>query len=144
MRIVLVRAPDTGKAKFAEQLNNKYRIPWTRSPNYFLENLYLDIPAIGFMADYRTELLLASERACGMSLEKNMVFTHSVLDNLAYATTIISLNITSKIISDQWFSCYTIFTNLFHDSFQHDLVIRFPYKGDDEMMITLENNLNFF
>jgi hypothetical protein len=40
---------------------------------------------VGFLADYRDELHLAVTRARKPSRDLNLIFTHSLLDNLAYA-----------------------------------------------------------
>jgi len=148
MRIVLVGAPDSGKNDFwVKELSNYIKL----YPSAPVEDLMVDFfpkssahrPAIGPLTDYRTELLLASYRANEMVLQDNRIFTHSPLDNIAYAMTIVAFQVENETVSSQWIGCFDFFPILFQDSWKSDLTIYLPYEGDDIFYQKVDENLKF-
>ena len=123
--IFIVGAPDTGKDQIAQALVERftdlsYRVEWPEKDGY----------ALGATADYRIELRLALER----SLERPSgatIYTHSVLDNLAYLTFAISryqLGTVSHETMQRTILAWTITGLILMDSFKHDHV--FLLQGD--------------
>lgn len=79
---VFVGAPGTNKRRFSNEL----------AADYFTEKLavqsesYPSYAPLGFSADYRIELKIAADRATRLgSTEKPMLYTHSLIDSLAYS-----------------------------------------------------------
>ena len=147
MRIVLFGPEDCGKKAFAKSLKRRYpSLSIAPGPEDFYNKIFPNkekMPALGFLSDYRSEILLASYRACHMVKNDNMIYTHSVLDNLAYALSIVSLKIQNDTIDEQWTEAFKWMPYLVRDSLMADLVITFNKKEDDELLSLFNQNLKF-
>lgn len=140
MRIVIIGPPDSGKRELAKKLKKKYKgISLSDSPEDFYISLFKSeekAPAVGFLSDYRSELFLASYRACDMMMNDDKIFTHTVLDSMSYILTILSIKIQNESLTNEWADCFTFFPSLIRDSFKSDVVIRMPYVVDEDNDLT--------
>jgi hypothetical protein len=147
MRIVLLGPEDCGKKAFAKSLKRRYSsLSIAPGPEDFFNKLFVKedkIPALGYLSDYRSELLLATYRACEMVKNDNTIYTHSVLDNFIYAMSISSFRISHETIDDQWIECFRWFPYLIQDSFMSDIVVKFEKEDDGELSELFSKNIDF-
>jgi hypothetical protein len=136
-KIILVGKPGRGKSLAA-----------TRWPDYKLyEAQHVNNYALGELADYRLELLLATERMLLHLNDQDIVMTTSLVDSVAYPLTrIVGMSNSGSVSAmelDRW-TC-TVATNLliFRDSFESTKVYTLfdePAKTGD-FYDDLEDNL---
>jgi hypothetical protein len=88
-RFIIAGAPGAGKRELANQLLDKYPGEFVHQRESFI---YYGNFAVGTMADYRVELKIATDRIftdwrdTDLMWSKSMLYTHTLLDSLAYAT----------------------------------------------------------
>ena len=142
LRYYLVGAPDSGKSVVTEKLSTKLEIPGTSGwfPGGISEEY-----AEGLSADYRVELWIAAGRA--MYNYGNMIFTHSLLDSLAYASVRCSaaLQAAGGDLSPQsvrWLTTLGAISRMAHDWKKDDaLFLYLPYSGNDDDSQALDDTL---
>lgn len=126
--LFLVGAPGTNKAQIAQALLARFIPKLAMKDEHLDETTY----ALGSVADYRVELKLALER----SLERPSgatIYTHSVLDNLAYLTFAISryqMGTVSQETAQRAVLAWTLAGLILTDSFKHDHVFFLQGKFD--------------
>ena len=89
----------------------------------------------GFLADYRVELMLATQRACKKANDDNVIFTHSLVDSTAYA----ALRLSGLLNEDpnspnlpMWGVTFDACLGMLIDGWKSDVTLFVPYKGEDE------------
>jgi len=128
--LYLVGAPGTKKDEIARALEERF----PNNLTYKTENLENTPYALGSVADYRIELKLALER----SLEKPSgatLYTHSVLDNLAYLSFAISryqMGTVGEETVQRAVLAWTLTGLILTDSFKNDHVFLLQGKFDPE------------
>lgn len=129
MIITIVGAPDTGKGDVALKLNESLSIPATSG------RLLGDEILVGPLADYRTELWLAADRAI-YDRTKDRIFWHSLIDSMAYVSVrlagIINVDPTNQLTITRWTMTFDMVLLMTQDGYKSDHTLYLPYKGDDE------------
>jgi hypothetical protein len=138
MKYIIVGAPGTGKEDIAMKLQKETNLGATSG--WFPGG---EIP-IGFLADYRTELYLASSRA--ISTTEDIILWHSLIDSVAYAslrlTGLINFDSTNQQEMGRWGIVFDACLSMLTDGYNSDLTLYVPYKGDDQDSKDLDEALN--
>lgn len=119
MRIVLAGADGSGKRELVRELNKLFPEFDVSEPD--TEAIYAPW-AVGSLADYRTELMIATERAAVMA-GTNILFTHSLLDSVVYASVRLMLMPQNNVLNlSRWYHTQIVITHMLRDSWKSDLV----------------------
>jgi hypothetical protein len=149
MNIVFVGAPGSYKWEVSTGLfeaMNKDDIEFYRLTQ---DPVLKQVPqATGSLADYREELLLASQRATYGPIinEERTIFTHSLIDSFAYATVRYKFMAEMDSASDDtifsWWLTVNTIGRIFRDTFKADKVYRVVNLTPSEL--GHENNNAYF
>lgn len=129
MRIFIVGPPDSGKRELAFKIREKFpEFKITKDPELFLADVFGDldfVPALHNVSDYRSELLLASYRACANLTKEPTIFTHSLFDSVAHAT----VNLANEFdnqgpLIEEWSATYVLMPYFIENTFTADLYIK--------------------
>lgn len=128
MRIILVGAPGSGKAKAVEAV---LAVDTVEVVGDFDElSMAYDVQ-IGDLADYRTEIALAGDRALQGS--RDGFFTYSLLDSVAHIAVrlnrILRTEAASQDAKTRWLLTAHLVTTMLVDTFKADHVLYLP--GND-------------
>jgi len=149
MRIILVGAPNSGKEDLAIELADLLsidKLTFRRIKEG--HTMILDEPlAYGLDADYRTETLVAIERTFDMQRKDSCVFTHSLIDSVAYSALRLQRMLDWGGVRDEtlmtWACTAQQNGNLLRDSFRHDFVFfltkDYDTKKEKEQIILQES-----
>lgn len=117
---VLVGASGTNKRKIANEL----------AADHFTEKLAVQnevfpaYAALGFHADYRVELRLASERATRLTgVDMPTLYTHSLIDSLAYGLARVELQVEAGITDEKWALTTALVGTMLTDTFKADEIL---------------------
>jgi hypothetical protein len=144
MRVVLVGSPDSGKSSVAKHLIQENLVQKSLGhPSEILEP-YTEV-AVGELADYRVETLLTARRAF-LQAEEDVVFTHTSVDNVAYAaqraSTLLSID-EGSVEATIAAVVLRLSTDILLDSFRGDIVIFLTGNDGTEYGQDLENMLEY-
>jgi hypothetical protein len=131
----LVGAPDTGKEQVALSLRAFLNEGECEDCfDYDPKRLTLAHEQGGYLTDYRSELLIAANRATAPA-DRNLVLTHSLIDSVAY----VGLQVKALLEEDdtnpdviRWGTTFNACLQMLVDSKQPDRVLYLPYEGDDD------------
>lgn len=97
--------------------------------------------ALGLLADYRAELLLASRRATVLhSAERATLYTHSLADSLAYSMARVDTQqkhgVGSPTTRATWVLTMAIISDMFRDTFKADEIffLSADFDPDEQQM----------
>lgn len=84
--------------------------------------------ALGLLSDYRTELKIAADRATHLhSTDKPVLYTHSLVDSLAYALARIEIQVNAGVGSERtretWVLTMAVIGVMLRDTFKADETI---------------------
>lgn len=149
--ITVVGAPGIGKRKIANELAADY---FTGELAVNEANPYVSGVALGLHADYRTELKIAADRATLLhSTEMPVLYTHSLIDSLAYALTRVDTQVTygagSESQRETWALTMGIIGLMLRDTFKADetIFLRAEFEADsdqDKLQEVLESVLEIY
>lgn len=135
MKTIIVGAPGTNKQKIAKRLWDFYDEDYLIDPDYNHDFFDLDERTFGFLVDYREELLLAAFRSTRDD-SGNMIYTHSLIDSMAYSTLRLSDSLNSATVSQieiaRWGVTFDAILSMLTDGFKADQVLYISYRGDDQ------------
>ena len=125
MKYVIVGAPGTGKEEVGRKL-------WVKTD---IEPVNVKTDDIGFLADYREELSLATSRALFPGDDPSIQY-HSLIDSVSYA----ALRLTGLLNYDRenqeeiarWAVVFDACVIMLNDGYDADTTLYIPYKGDDQ------------
>jgi hypothetical protein len=144
MRVVLVGAPDSGKNSVAQELIKQNLVQKSLGHPVEILDPYLEV-AVGELADYRVEVLLAARRAF-LQAEEDVVFTHTSVDNIAYAaqraSTLLHIDEGSPEAATAA-AVLKLVADMFIDSFRGDVIIFLTGNDGTEYGQELENLLEY-
>lgn len=127
MKYVIVGAPGTGKRKVAEKLEAHLK---DSLAIHFIDQ----DPDLGFLADYREELLLAAQRATYSS--SDLIFYHSLIDSMSYTslrlTGLMNHDPTNQSEIGRWSIVFDACLSMIVDGYKADKTLYIPYQGDDQ------------
>lgn len=130
---ILVGAPGTNKSAIAEKLAKELDGDLTIHRDELLDSKY----ALGITADYRIELMLATSRIFEKP-DRPTIYTHSLLDNLAYVSFALARYNYSPGVSSEQVDRMVLLTGviglMLHDSFSYDHVffLQKEFDPDDD------------
>lgn len=134
MRVLLVGAPGSLKNETWRYLQNDYKY-WGYNINLPDVLGSSEAPALGALADYRTELLIAAHRAHVRDYKDVEVYLNSLIDSLAYATVRLAYNVADPISDEQTerlLLTEMVIGAFVRDTLSYDLVFLFPgYDGEE-------------
>lgn len=140
MRVVLVGAPGSGKTELVEALRDRFMV--VRDPTLKISSSY----ALGQLADYRVELLVAAQRAhLDPPRKKRQLCCHSLIDSLTYSAVRVAnmvkyVNVDEQTLERWWLTAYMI-SALFLDTFTADHVFFLPGHDNTSWSEQIENTL---
>jgi hypothetical protein len=147
MRIVLVGAPNSGKSRLASVLTQKNQSMKRSAPPQDLDKIMGKELAYGMFTDYRVELKLAVDRALEMERLDHAVYTHSLIDSLAYTARrlnrIANHGGISEDLAVSWVNVLELVSSLAIDSFRSDFIF-FVQGGNVEQYEALREVLDAF
>lgn len=121
MIVTLAGGPDSGKTKLAELIARE-----TGGASISGLPALIGDAAVGSMADYRTELLIASYRAHLRKERVPVIQRTSLLDSMAYVMMrlagMLDRQSTPDDETERWLLSLSVVTTLMRDSFESDLV----------------------
>lgn len=124
----LVGAPGTRKTEIAEAVAERFdnKLAFNDAP------VTVGQYAVGSFADYRVELKLALNRVLEKPQTQPTIYTHSILDNLAYITSTIARYADHKAVTfdtlERSILTMTMIGTVVTDTFEYDHI--FLLKGD--------------
>lgn len=128
-KIYILGAPETGKRKLADSLMDRFP---ERLIHQSEQTIYGDSSgsyAVGSLADYRIEMKIASDRATlpkYFHTPKTILYTHSLLDSLIYATLkferIAAHDTIDQYNYDKSVMVMTLIASFIRDTFEYDHV----------------------
>jgi hypothetical protein len=137
MTYTIVGAPGSGKRDVAEKLRAFLNEGECADSCFYIvpDEVERNPDDYGFLADYRSELYLASGRATFRSIHQNIIFTHSLIDNVVYTAMRVSdmnnidpTNPRLLMLGVTFDACL----GMLIDGRQSDVTLYLPYKGEDE------------
>lgn len=106
-----------------------------------------DEPALGIIADYRSELHLAIDRALKQlkKYDSDVLYSGSLLDSVAYAATnvwqMVNNGSASEAEQHRWNLTLHMVGCILRDSYVSDLTIFLPTDSEDEYDQAIENSI---
>lgn len=139
----LIGAPGTDKERIANDL--RCFLNEGECENCFKIVVEPEREDLGFLADYRSEIHLATTRAINtVGKDQNLIAKHSLLDSVAY----VGLHVKDLLEEDQnnqdairWMSVFNVALQMLIDGKQPDRRLYIPYEGEDQNSIDLDEAL---
>jgi len=138
VRVALVGVSGAGKRNYADQIRELIpHLDISTQPQPWHDE------ALGALADYRVELRLAIQRAYASLNLDHIIFTHTLVDSLAYVhirqRNVIEGNDDQRL---RWAITGETVGLLFGDSFSADFVFYLPPTTDDPWTLDLDRALH--
>lgn len=149
MIYIIAGAPGTNKQQVADKLRDFLNEGECADTCYEVVEDMTARHDFTFLSDYREDLLLSAHRATRLVRDRNLIFTHTLLDSLAYA----GVHVQDLFKNDQanapdiarWSIVFDASLQMLVDSFNpvsdHGVLL-IPYTGDDETSRDLDGALH--